>query len=396
MQNFLKRFKNTYIPKLRFKEFLNEKILLKKLDEIFILKNGYTPSKKNKLFWTNGNIPWFRIDDIRTNGQILSDSLLRTTTFAIKKNGLFKKNSVILSTTATVGLHAFIKKDFICNQQLTSFQIKDIWKKKINSLFVFYYFYRISNWCKKNIRSASFPVIEIKDLKKQNFWFCNINEQNKIITFFSLLDQQISLLENKLQLIEQIIKYLLSFKLSYTNKKISDEFYLFDGFPFKSTDYDDNGEKEILTIKNIGVNKLELKKINKTNKIIEDKYEINKNEIICSLTGAAGFKFSLSDSNYYFNQRTLKIIPKKNDFHQILMLLLLFRKNKDFISNLATGSQQNISKKDIKNLNFLKNDSRNIFIARILSKIDKYVNLLISLKELKIKRKNYYLKKIFL
>ena len=203
-----KSIKNIYIPKLRFKGFDNNEIIFKNLDEIFLIKNGYTPSKRNKLFWENGNIPWFRIDDIRINGQILEDSLIKTTNIAINKKNLFKKNSIILSTTATVGIHALIKTDFLCNQQLTSFQIKD--EFNISHLFSFYHFYKISNWCKKNIRSTSFPCIEIKDLKKQLFWIPTIEEQNKIAKFFSLIDQQISLLENKLQLIEQKLKYFIN------------------------------------------------------------------------------------------------------------------------------------------------------------------------------------------
>lgn len=39
----------------------------KTLEELFVIKNGYTPSKSNKDYWTNGTIPWFRMEDIRTN-----------------------------------------------------------------------------------------------------------------------------------------------------------------------------------------------------------------------------------------------------------------------------------------------------------------------------------------
>jgi len=44
------------------------------LQEIFDIKNGYTPSKKNPDYWTDGSIPWFRMEDIRKNGRVLNDS----------------------------------------------------------------------------------------------------------------------------------------------------------------------------------------------------------------------------------------------------------------------------------------------------------------------------------
>ncbi|EKD0222453.1 restriction endonuclease subunit S, partial [Escherichia coli] len=45
------------------------------LSKVFNLRNGYTPSKTKKEFWANGDIPWFRMDDIRENGRILGNSL---------------------------------------------------------------------------------------------------------------------------------------------------------------------------------------------------------------------------------------------------------------------------------------------------------------------------------
>ncbi|XPE66879.1 hypothetical protein ACNKHR_08855 [Shigella flexneri] len=37
--------------------------------EIFNIKMAYTPSKAKKEFWEDGNIPWFRLEDIRSYGR---------------------------------------------------------------------------------------------------------------------------------------------------------------------------------------------------------------------------------------------------------------------------------------------------------------------------------------
>lgn len=63
---------------------LFEKIEWKKLEDVFEIRNGYTPSKANSKFWENGTIPWFRMEDIRINGRILSDSIQHITTGAVK------------------------------------------------------------------------------------------------------------------------------------------------------------------------------------------------------------------------------------------------------------------------------------------------------------------------
>ncbi|WP_143428262.1 restriction endonuclease subunit S, partial [Helicobacter pylori] len=75
----------------------------KTLEEVFEIKNGYTPSKNNPEFWKNGTIPWFRMEDLRENGRILKDSIQHITPKALKGKKLFPKNSIIISTTATIG-----------------------------------------------------------------------------------------------------------------------------------------------------------------------------------------------------------------------------------------------------------------------------------------------------
>lgn len=72
------------------------------LSELFNTRNGYTPSKSNKEYWENGVVPWFRMEDIRENGRILSDSLQHVTENAVKGT-LFPANSIIVATSATIG-----------------------------------------------------------------------------------------------------------------------------------------------------------------------------------------------------------------------------------------------------------------------------------------------------
>ena len=90
----------------------------KKLGEVCTIRNGYTPSTKIPEFWENGNIPWFTLEDIRKNGRYLNDAIKHITLKGVKKGVLFPKNSIIISTTATIGEYALIRTDFLCNQQI--------------------------------------------------------------------------------------------------------------------------------------------------------------------------------------------------------------------------------------------------------------------------------------
>ncbi|WP_163534208.1 restriction endonuclease subunit S, partial [Helicobacter suis] len=136
-----------------------------RLGEIFNIKNGYTPSKSRPEFWQGGTIPWFRMDDIRANGRILSDSLQHITPQAVKRD-LFKAGSLILSTTATIGEHALINVDFVANQRFTIFTLKDTFKDTLLIKFAFYYFFIIKEWCLKNTNISSFAAVDIQRLQR--------------------------------------------------------------------------------------------------------------------------------------------------------------------------------------------------------------------------------------
>lgn len=171
----------------------------KKLGEVFITRNGYTPSKSNPEYWEGGTIPWYRMEDIRENGRILSDALQHITPKGVKGNGLFKANSIILATTATIGEHALITTDALCNQQLTNFEIKEDFKDKLLSKFVFYYFYVIDDWCKKNVNVSSFPSVSVPKLKKLDFPIPPLSVQSRIVEILDKFTAMEAELEEQLQ-----------------------------------------------------------------------------------------------------------------------------------------------------------------------------------------------------
>ena len=173
---------------LNFNEDQNE-IKWDIIDNIFIMKNGYTPSKANKDFWENGTICWYRMEDIRENGRILSESIQKITPQAVKGGKLIPKNSIIVATTATIGEHALaIADSFLMNQRFTSFTIRELLKDKLDIKFVFYYFFKICEWCKQNTNSSSFPSVDMAKLKKVKFPIPSPQTQQKVVEILDKFD----------------------------------------------------------------------------------------------------------------------------------------------------------------------------------------------------------------
>ena len=190
-------------PRVRFKGFEGE-WNTPSISEVFELRNGYTPSKAVEAFWEGGTIPWFRMEDIRENGGILNDAIQHITPLGIKGNGVFEKNSIILSTTATIGVHAMLIADSLANQRFTNFSIRKSLKHTFDPMFVYYSFFGIDEWSKKNTNSGGLLSVNIPLLLKQPFLTPSINEQQKIASYFTTLDRQITLQTQRLEKLKQI------------------------------------------------------------------------------------------------------------------------------------------------------------------------------------------------
>ena len=164
----------------------------KKLREVFEIRNGYTPSKSNKEFWSNGTIPWFRMDDLREQGKILKDSKQHITEKAIKGKGLFKSGSIILATTATIGEHAMLIADSLANQRFTNFNICKSLKDKLLPKYVFYYFDVIDEWCKHHTKVSNFPAVDMDALFELEIPIPSLPVQEYVVSILDKFDTLIN------------------------------------------------------------------------------------------------------------------------------------------------------------------------------------------------------------
>lgn len=171
-----------------------EKVEYKPLLEIFDFRNGYTPSKTNPEFWENGTIPWFRLEDIRENGRILNDAIQHVSSEAVKGE-MFPADSYIVSTSATIGEHAWITVPFLANQRFTCLSCKPEWKSKLDLKYVYYALFNLDKWCKDNIRIGNFASVDMSGFAKWQLPVPSIavqEEISRILDKFNTLTTDIS------------------------------------------------------------------------------------------------------------------------------------------------------------------------------------------------------------
>lgn len=207
------------------------------MEEVFEIRNGYTPSKNNPDFWEGGTIPWFRMEDIRQNGRILSDAIQHITPAAIKGKGLFPANSIIIATTATIGEHALVIADSLANQRFTNLVVRKSLSACLLPKFVFYYMFVIDEWCKKNVNAGNFASVDMKRFKKLEFPLPPIEVQTEIVRILDKFTSLEAEIEAEIDCRKRQYEYYRDKLLSFNNeggqevewKKMSEVCEIYDG-----------------------------------------------------------------------------------------------------------------------------------------------------------------------
>lgn len=175
-------------------EFCPDGVEYKSIAELFNTKNGYTPSKSHSEYWENGTIPWFRMEDIRENGRILSKATQYVSESAVKGT-LFPANSIIVATSATIGEHALIKVPSLANQRFTYLMLKEEYSTCMDIMFVYYYCFKLDEYCKVCLNQGNFASVDMKKFVKFKFPVPPLEVQREIVRVldsFTLLTAELT------------------------------------------------------------------------------------------------------------------------------------------------------------------------------------------------------------
>lgn len=150
----------------------------------FDFRNGYTPSKANNSFWTNGTIPWFRMEDIRKSGRFLDKAIQYITPSALNNGGTFEAGSYILAIcTASIGEHAMLIADSLANQRFANLKIRKSLSVRTDPMFVFYYLYVLGQYCRDTANTTTFQYADMTQVKDFIVPLPSLNEQKEIVKY---------------------------------------------------------------------------------------------------------------------------------------------------------------------------------------------------------------------
>jgi len=213
-------------PKLRFPEFSGEWIE-KRLEEIGEIVTGTTPSTKIKSYYENGMYPWITPTDINENKNIF-ESERKLTTDGLKKSRFIPKNSLLVTCIASIGKNAILRIDGSCNQQINA-----LIPKSNYDIDFLYYLIETEKMKYKMLKLAgqtATPIINKREFSQIQIYFPqSLEEQQKIATFLSSVDEKIDIVSKKIEKLKEYKKGLMQKLLNVKNKEPELRFPEFSG-----------------------------------------------------------------------------------------------------------------------------------------------------------------------
>lgn len=184
------------------------------VQHFFEFRNGYTPSKANSSFWTNGSIPWFRMEDIRKSGRFLKESLQYITPEAMNNGGTFEAGSFILAIcTASIGEHALLIADSLANQRFTNLKIRKSLIDFVKTKYIFYYMFILGRFCKDTAIVTTFPYADMAGVKNFSVPKPPLAEQQEIADYLDAkcadIDDLIKVKQEKIETLKQYRQSLI-------------------------------------------------------------------------------------------------------------------------------------------------------------------------------------------
>lgn len=189
-------------PKLRFKEF-DSSLMQDKLVNVTAWSSGGTPSKDNEAYW-DGDIPLISGASMHTNKLYESD--VKITKLGLQKGSkLAPKDSILILVRGSMLFNkipmGIALGDVAFNQDVKCIQPEE----KLSSNFLFQWLSAKENVIQNKVTSTGIGAgkLDTSDLQNLEISLPSKEEQTKIASFLSAVDEKISQLTQKYELLSQ-------------------------------------------------------------------------------------------------------------------------------------------------------------------------------------------------
>ena len=301
------------------------------------------------------------------------------------KEKIISPNSIMVTCIGSaMGKVAKNSLSSVTNQQINSIIVNE----NFDSDYI-YYLLKNNYAVLRNAASGStaIPILNKTDFDNLRFKVeLNLNEQRKMVSILSTIDDKIEINNQINQELETMAKTLYDYwfvqfdfpdqngkpykssggKMVYNQElkreipegwrvtKLNEVVDLISGYPFSSNDYVTSGKYKLYTIKNVQDGYTVDKVDNYLDFIpsnMSDECQLRRGDLIMSLTGNVGRVGMVYEDDVLLNQRVLKLNPINKTHKSFIYSFFRSDVTKAHLENMSTGtSQKNLSPIDIGNM----------------------------------------------
>ena len=152
-----------------------------RINTICNITNGFTPLRTEDRFWRNGDINWFTVEDIRTQGEDINYTAQKITKEATTPDRIVRPGSTLLCCTASVGQCAFTNIPTTTNQQFNALTIKDDYRSLMTDEYLFLFAKTLKDELHRLSGKTTFEFISVKKVSNILVPIPPFNEQKRIV-----------------------------------------------------------------------------------------------------------------------------------------------------------------------------------------------------------------------
>lgn len=176
-----------------------------KLEDIFDLQMGKTPSRNNSEYWNTCDNKWISIGDLTQAGKYITDTKEYLSDVAVEESGIkiIPANTVVMSFKLSIGKTAITSEDMYSNEAIMAFHDKHV--VDLMSEYI-YYMFKYKDWDEGTNKAVMGKTLNKATLSKVEIEVCPLEKQKEIV---ELLDKVSTVLDGrneKLKKLDELIK----------------------------------------------------------------------------------------------------------------------------------------------------------------------------------------------
>ena len=176
-----------------------------RLEELFDLQMGKTPSRSVTEYWESGNNKWISIADLSKCGKYIYDTKECLSDIAVSESGIkqIPANTVVMSFKLSIGKTAITSEPMYSNEAIMSFR-----DRKLVQLLPEYIYYLLlsKNWDDGTNKAVMGKTLNKATLSKVKVNIHSMQEQQEIVYVLNQATALIELHQQQLQKLDELVK----------------------------------------------------------------------------------------------------------------------------------------------------------------------------------------------